>query len=43
MVEPHLDEMRAMGTFGTGASNTLPPTATPQTRLLDAFGRHLRN
>jgi uncharacterized protein (TIGR03086 family) len=39
MVEPHLDDMRAMGVFGTGASNTLPPDASLQTRLLDAFGR----
>ncbi|MEV8371681.1 maleylpyruvate isomerase N-terminal domain-containing protein [Kribbella sp. NPDC056861] len=41
MVEPHLDEMRAMGTFGTGASGSLPPDASPQDRLLDAFGRRL--
>ncbi|NEA32385.1 TIGR03086 family metal-binding protein [Streptomyces sp. SID13031] len=39
MVEPHLDDMRAMGVFGTGATNTVPPTASPQSRLLDAFGR----
>ena len=39
MVMPHLEEMRAMGTFGDGAS--LDPSAeTPlQSRLLDAFGR----
>ncbi|MDX6262566.1 MAG: hypothetical protein QOH84_4254 [Kribbellaceae bacterium] len=39
MVEPHLDDMRARGTFGPGASPTLPPDTTPQSRLLDAFGR----
>ncbi len=39
LVEPHLEEMRAMGTYGTGASDTLPPDASPQTHLLDAFGR----
>jgi uncharacterized protein (TIGR03086 family) len=39
MVEPHLDDMRAMGVFGTGATNTLPPGTSPQARLLDAFGR----
>ncbi|MEV6414124.1 maleylpyruvate isomerase family mycothiol-dependent enzyme [Kribbella sp. NPDC051718] len=41
IVEPHLDEMRAMGVFGTGASNTLPPGASRQTRLLGAFGRRV--
>ncbi|WBQ02166.1 TIGR03086 family metal-binding protein [Kribbella sp. CA-293567] len=39
MVEPHLDEMRARGTFGTGASASLASDVPPQTRLLDAFGR----
>jgi uncharacterized protein (TIGR03086 family) len=39
MVEPHLDEMRAMGVFGTGADETLPPGTPAQARLLDAFGR----
>lgn len=39
MVEPHLEEMRAMGTFGAGASDSLPPDASSETRLLDAFGR----
>ena len=39
MVEPHLDEMRSMGTFGDGASGNLPEAASNQTRLLDAFGR----
>jgi uncharacterized protein (TIGR03086 family) len=39
MVEPHLDEMRSMGTFGDGASGKLPEDASNQTRLLDAFGR----
>lgn len=40
MVEPHLDDMRAMGVYGTGATNTLPPDAPTQHRLLNAFGRH---
>ena len=39
LVEPHLDEMRTMGTFGDGASGNLPEDASTQTRLLDAFGR----
>ncbi len=39
MVEPHLDEMRAMGTFGQGASRNLPGEAPLQARLLDTFGR----
>jgi hypothetical protein len=39
LVEPHLDEMRSMGTFGDGASGNLPEDASTQTRLLDAFGR----
>ena len=39
LVAPHVDEMRGMGTFGDGASNDLPVEASPQTRLLDAFGR----
>jgi uncharacterized protein (TIGR03086 family) len=39
LVAPHLDEMRAMGTFGAGAGADLPADASTQTRLLDAFGR----
>jgi uncharacterized protein (TIGR03086 family) len=39
MVEPHLDEMRTRGAFGSGASDDLPPDTSPQARLLDAFGR----
>lgn len=39
MVAPHLDEMRAMGTFGVGASQELPAQTPLQARLLDAFGR----
>jgi uncharacterized protein (TIGR03086 family) len=39
LVKPHLDTMRTMGVFGPGASATLPPDASQQTRLLDAFGR----
>lgn len=39
MVKPHLTEMQSMGTFGPGASNTLPPDAPTQAYLLDAFGR----
>lgn len=39
IVQPHRDAMRQMGVFGAGASNTLPPDAPTQSRLLDAFGR----
>ena len=39
MVAPYLDEMRAMGTFGDGASQDLPTDTPLQARLLDAFGR----
>jgi uncharacterized protein (TIGR03086 family) len=39
VVEPHLDEMLAYGAYGSGPSGTLPPNASPQHRLLDAFGR----
>lgn len=39
MVEPHLEEMRAMGTYGDGASAELPADASVQSRVLDAFGR----
>jgi uncharacterized protein (TIGR03086 family) len=39
MVEPHLDDMRSMGGYGTGPSSGLSPTTTLQVRLLDAFGR----
>ncbi|WP_433022826.1 TIGR03086 family metal-binding protein [Kribbella sp. CA-294648] len=39
MVKPHRAEMQSMGTFGPGASNTLPPNAPAQLLLLDAFGR----
>lgn len=39
MVEPHLDEMLASGAYGDGPSNTLPHDASPQSRLLDWFGR----
>lgn len=38
-VEPHRDQMRAMGAYGRGAGDRLPPDASPQERLLDAFGR----
>ena len=39
MVVPHLDDMRAMGAFGDGASQNLPWDTPLQARLLDAFGR----
>jgi uncharacterized protein (TIGR03086 family) len=39
LVEPHLDVMLAFGAYGEGPSGTLAPDATPQTRLLDWFGR----
>ena len=38
-VEPHLDDMLAFGAYGAGPSGTLPADASPQLRLLDAFGR----
>ena len=39
LVEPHLDEMLAFGAYGAGPSGTLAPSASPQSRLLDWFGR----
>jgi uncharacterized protein (TIGR03086 family) len=39
MVEPHLDDMRSMGVYGTGHGPDLPSTTTLEARLLDAFGR----
>jgi uncharacterized protein (TIGR03086 family) len=39
VVEPHLDDMLAFGAYGSGPSGTLPPDASPQSRLLDWFGR----
>jgi uncharacterized protein (TIGR03086 family) len=39
MVEPHLDDLLAYGAYGSGPSGTLPADASPQTRLLDWFGR----
>lgn len=39
LVEPHLDEMLAFGSYGEGPSGTLPPGAPAQARLLDWFGR----
>jgi uncharacterized protein (TIGR03086 family) len=39
MVEPHLDDMLAFGAYGAGPSGTLAPGASPQSRLLDWFGR----
>lgn len=39
LVEPHLEEMRASGAYGEGASEQLPADVPLQTRLLDAFGR----
>jgi uncharacterized protein (TIGR03086 family) len=39
-VAPHLEEMRAAGSYGRGASGSLPTAASVQDRLLDAFGRH---
>jgi len=38
-VEPHLDDMLAFGAYGAGPSGTLAPDASPQSRLLDWFGR----
>lgn len=39
LVEPHLDDMLAYGAYGSGPSGTLSPDASPQSRLLDWFGR----
>jgi uncharacterized protein (TIGR03086 family) len=39
VVEPHLDDMLAFGAYGAGPSGTLPADASPQSRLLDWFGR----
>jgi uncharacterized protein (TIGR03086 family) len=39
LVEPHLHEMLAFGSYGEGPSGTLPPWAPAQARLLDWFGR----
>jgi uncharacterized protein (TIGR03086 family) len=39
VVEPHLDDMLAFGAYGAGPSGALAPDASPQTRLLDWFGR----
>ena len=39
MVEPHLDDMLAFGAYRAGPSGALPPDASPQSRLLDWFGR----
>jgi uncharacterized protein (TIGR03086 family) len=39
VVERHLDEMLAFGAYGSGPSGTVPPNASPQSRLLDWFGR----
>lgn len=39
MVEPHLHEMLASGAYGAGPSGALPAGATPQSQLLDWFGR----
>lgn len=38
-VEPHLDGLLAYGAYGAGPSGTLPADASPQSRLLDWFGR----
>lgn len=39
LVQPHLEEMLAFGAYGAGPSGVLPPDASPQSRLLDWFGR----
>jgi uncharacterized protein (TIGR03086 family) len=39
MVAPHLDDMLATGAYGAGPSGTLPPGTSPQSELLDWFGR----
>jgi uncharacterized protein (TIGR03086 family) len=39
VVEPHLADLLTYGAYGSGPSGTLPPTAAPQSQLLDWFGR----
>jgi uncharacterized protein (TIGR03086 family) len=39
VVEPHVNDMLAFGAYGAGPSGTLAPDASPQSRLLDWFGR----
>ena len=39
LVQPHLDDMLAFGAYGAGPSGALPADASPQSRLLDWFGR----
>lgn len=39
LVEPHRDEMLATGAYGAGPSGALAADASPQSRLLDWFGR----
>ncbi len=39
VVEPHLADLLAYGAYGAGPSGTLPADASPQSRLLDWFGR----
>ena len=39
MVEPHLDDMLALGAYGAGPSGVVPADASLQSRLLDWFGR----
>jgi uncharacterized protein (TIGR03086 family) len=39
MVEPHLEDMLAYGSYGDGPSRTLAADVSPQIRLLDWFGR----
>lgn len=39
VVEPHVDDMLAFGAYGAGPSGTLSAEASPQSRLLDWFGR----
>ena len=39
VVEPHLQQMLAYGAYGAGPSGALGDDASPQSRLLDWFGR----
>ncbi|MFK4085418.1 maleylpyruvate isomerase family mycothiol-dependent enzyme [Kribbella sp. NPDC020789] len=41
LVEPHLTEMLAFGSYGDGPSGSVAAEAPAQLRLLDAFGRRV--
>jgi uncharacterized protein (TIGR03086 family) len=39
VVEPHLDDLLSYGAYGSGPSGTILTDTSPQSRLLDWFGR----